>query len=94
MRNIDVEPIQQILTKIENRDNQQQAMLHNLELLRDELIEKGDSSLTELINNYPQADRQFLRNQFVQLKKEKNQNKPSKSSREIFQYLKEIVLID
>lgn len=62
LRNIDVEPIQQILTKIENRDNQQQAMLHNLELLRDELIEKGDSSLTELINNYPQADRQFLRN--------------------------------
>ena len=37
LRSIDAEPIREALEKIENKHNQQQAMLHKLEILRDEL---------------------------------------------------------
>ena len=92
LRNIDVEPIQEALDKLENKHNQQQVILHKLELLRDELIAKGDDALAGLLNSYPQADRQHLRNLIRSAQKEKEQNKPPKAYREIFQYLKELML--
>lgn len=92
LRNIDAEPIQEALDKLENKHNQQQAMLHKLELLRDELIAKGDDALADLFDSHPQADRQHLRNLIRSAQKEKEQNKPPKAYREIFQYLKELML--
>ena len=71
LRNIDVEPIQEALDKLENKHNQQQVILHKLELLRDELIDKGDDALTDLFNSYPQSDRQYLRNLILSAQKEK-----------------------
>lgn len=94
LRGMDVEPIQAALEKLENKHQQQQAMLHKLELLRDELVAKGDDVLTDFLTDYPQADRQHLRNLIRTASKEKEQNKPAKAYREIFQYLKEIVLED
>ena len=94
LRNTDVEPIQEALDKIENKHLQQQVVLHKLELLRDELIEQGDTALTRLLNDYPQADRQQLRNLIRSAKKEKEQNKPAKAYRELFQCLKEIFLTE
>lgn len=92
LRQIDVEAIQDALDKIENKHNQQQALLHKLEQLRDDLIEKGDDLLSEIINDYPMADRQHLRNLIRVAQKEKIQNKPPKAYREIFQYLKNLII--
>lgn len=94
LRSADVEPIQEALDKIENKHNQQQAMLHKLEHLRDDLVEQGDDILVRFFDDYPQADRQHLRNLVRAAKKEKELNKPPKAYREIFQYLKELVLED
>lgn len=94
LRNIDTDPIQETLDKIENKHAQQQAWLHKLERLRDELIEKGDDLLSELLNDYPQADRQYLRNLIRNAQKEKEQNKAPKAYREIFQYLKELMITE
>ena len=94
LRGMDVEPIQAALEKLENKHQKQQAMLHKLELLRDALVAKGDDALTDFLMDYPQADRQHLRNLIRTASKEKEQNKPAKAYREIFQYLKEIVLED
>ena len=80
--------------KIENKHNQQQAMLHKLEILRDELIAKGDAALTDLLNEHPSADRQHLRNLIRAAQKEKEQNKQSKAYREIYQILKTLILED
>ncbi|MFU2080793.1 ribosome biogenesis factor YjgA [Avibacterium endocarditidis] len=92
LRQIDAEPIQEALDKIENKHNHQQALLHKLELLRDELIAKGDEALSNVLNDYPDADRQHLRNLIRAAQKEKAQNKPPKAYREIFQYLKELAI--
>lgn len=94
LRSIDAEPIREALEKIENKHNQQQAMLHKLEILRDELVAKGDAALTDLLNEYPSADRQQLRNVIRAAQKEKEQNKPSKAYREIYQILKTLILED
>ena len=94
LRNTDVEPIQEALDKIENKHNQQQAMLHKLELLRDELVANGDAALENLLNEHPQADRQHLRNLIRLAQKEKEQNKAPKAYREIYQYLKMLILED
>ncbi|MFZ7344576.1 ribosome biogenesis factor YjgA [Avibacterium volantium] len=92
LRQVDAEPIQEALDKIENKHNHQQALLHKLELLRDELIAKGDEALSNVLNDYPDADRQHLRNLIRAAQKEKAQNKPPKAYREIFQYLKELAI--
>ena len=94
LRSIDAEPIREALEKIENKHNQQQAMLHKLEILRDELVTKGDAALTDLLNEHPSADRQQLRNVIRAAQKEKEQNKPSKAYREIYQILKTLILED
>ena len=92
LRAMDVEPIQEALDKIENKHQQQQAMLHKLELLRDQMIAQGDVAINDFVTDYPQADRQQLRNWIRAAKKEQEQNKPNKAYREIFQYLKQIVI--
>lgn len=94
LRSADVEPIQEALDKIENKHNQQQAMLHKLEHLRDDLVLQGDDILVRFFDDYPKADRQHLRNLVRAAKKEKELNKAPKAYREIFQYLKELVLED
>lgn len=90
LRQRDVEPIRQALDKLKNRHNQQVAMFHKLEQLRDRLIAEGDDAVPEVLRLWPQADRQQLRSLIRNAKKEQETNKPPKSARQIFQYLREL----
>ena len=90
LRARDEEPIRTALDKLKNRHNQQVALFHKLEVLRDRLIEQGDDVMSEVLNLYPQADRQQLRSMIRNAQKEKAANKPPKSARQIFQYLREL----
>ncbi|OQP31851.1 MULTISPECIES: ribosome biogenesis factor YjgA [Pantoea] len=90
LRARDVDPIRQALDKLKNRHNQQVALFHKLEALRDRLIDQGDEAMNEVITLYPHADRQQLRSMIRNAQKEKAGNKPPKSSRQIFQYLREL----
>lgn len=76
------------LEEIEAKKKQQNAHFHQLEKWRDRLVDEGDSALGELLNLYPQIDRQQMRQWIRNAKKEQSQDKPPKSAREIFQYLK------
>ncbi|MWN06450.1 ribosome biogenesis factor YjgA [Gilliamella sp. Pas-s95] len=88
LRSRDIEPISQALDKLKNRHNQQIALFHKLEKLRDDLITTGDAET--IMDLYPTADRQQLRTLARLAKKEQETNKPVKSARQIFQYLKEL----
>ena len=59
-----------------------------LEQLREQLLEQGDSAINQLIELYPSLERQKLRQLVRQAKKELSQEKPGKSYKELFQYLK------
>ena len=80
LRQRDVEPIRQALDKLKNRHNQQVVLFHKLENLRDRLIDQGDDAIAEVLNLWPDADRQQLRTLIRNAKKEKEGNKPPKSA--------------
>lgn len=90
MRNEDPEPIQAALDKVRNKHSQATAELHKLEQLRDRIVEDGDAAISEVVEAYPEADRQRLRQLARQANKEKKAGKPAKAFREIFQVLKEL----
>ncbi|PJE88203.1 ribosome biogenesis factor YjgA [Yersinia mollaretii] len=90
LRARDVEPIQTALDKLKNRHNQQISLFHKLETLRDRLVEEGDDAIPTVLDLYPEADRQQLRSLVRNAQKEKAANKPPKSFRQIFQYLREL----
>ncbi|MBE4592836.1 hypothetical protein BOO24_10700 [Vibrio navarrensis] len=90
MRQEDPEPIQAALDKLRNKHSQNTAVLHKLETLRDRVIAEGDSAIDEVVELYPAADRQRLRQLARTAAKEKQNNKPPKAFREIFQVLKQL----
>ncbi|MCG9598430.1 ribosome-associated protein [Vibrio sp. Isolate25] len=90
MRFEDPEPLQAALDKVRNKHSQATAALHKLEQLRDRIVEQGDEAIADVMELYPQADRQRLRQLARQAAKERKAGKPAKAFREIFQVLKEL----
>ena len=90
LRQRDVDPIRQALDKLKNRHNQQVVVFHKLEQLRDRMVDGSDEAIEEVMNLWPGADRQQLRSLVRNARKEKAGNKPPKSARQIFQYLREL----
>ena len=88
MRKIDIEPIREEYLRLTNHYRHDVKEFHQLENWRDRLLSEGDKALEELINAAPGADRQHLRQLMRQAAKETKLNKPPKSAREIFKYLK------
>jgi ribosome-associated protein len=90
MREIDPDPIIQALEARKTKALEQNRNLHKLEAWRDRLLSQGDAALNELLDEYPLADRQKLRQLMRQAQKESEQGKPPKSARNLFRYLREI----
>jgi len=60
---------------------------HQVEMWRDELLKGSDELMNELVNQHA-ADRQHLRQLVRNAIKERDADKPPKSARMLFQYLK------
>ena len=76
----------------ENRDRQRQenAAMHRLESLREQLLGDDEQPLSTLIAEHPDLDRQHLRSLIRQARAERAANKPPRAYRELFQLLKEM----
>ncbi|MCG8276653.1 ribosome biogenesis factor YjgA [Stenotrophomonas sp. NLF4-10] len=68
------------------------ALMHRIEHVRERLLAEGDAALAELLDEYPQADRQQLRTLVRNALAEKAKNKPPRAFREIYQVLRELML--
>lgn len=90
MRKMDVEPIRENLAKLRNQSVHSAREHHKIERWRDRLITEDDQALTALFSEYPDADRQQLRQLIRNAKKEIEADKPPKSSRQLFRYLREL----
>ena len=90
MRNVDPEPIQQYFQQRHLEARQQAQRHHELEIWRDRLIEEGDPAVGAFLELHAQADRQHLRQLIRQAKKEHAQNKPPRSSRALFRYIRDL----
>ena len=74
-----------------NISRQETASLHRVEAWRDRLIDEGDAALAELLNEYPAADRQHLRQLARNAKEEKLKNKAPHAFRDLFRELRELI---
>lgn len=87
MRDVDTEPIQEMLDELDGISNKANARFHALEKLRDRLLE-DEAVITTLKNEYPDLDVSALRTLRRNACKEQAEQKPPKAYRAIFQLLK------
>jgi ribosome-associated protein len=92
LHKIDVDPILERLARIKTQSAHVVREHHITERWRDRLINDGNDAITELMDDYPQADRQKLRHLVRNAQKEAELGAPPKSSRLIYQYLKELFI--
>jgi ribosome-associated protein len=94
LHKIDVEPILEKLARMKNKSAHAVREHHIVERWRDHLIAGGNETLTELLNEHPQADRQQLRQLLRNAQKEAEAAKPPKSSRLLYRYLKDLFKVE
>jgi ribosome-associated protein len=69
------------------------AIMHRMERWRERLLAEGDVALAELLDEHPEADRQELRTLVRNALAEKAKNKPPRAYREIYQVLRNLMLV-
>ncbi|QWP74633.1 ribosome-associated protein [Lysobacter sp. K5869] len=68
------------------------AAMHRVEQWRERLLEDGDTALAGLLDEYPHADRQRLRQLVRNTLEERKRNKPPHSFRELYRELRAAIL--
>ena len=93
LRNTDADAIKQALDVLNNSNKAGERKLQQLEQVRTELLEQGDGKVNQLVAEYPEFERQKLR-QLVRKIQKQQQKQPEQTPpayKELFQYLREIM---
>jgi ribosome-associated protein len=93
MRDVDFDEIQKKYEILSHKHDLNNANFKRLEKWRDCIIEQGDSVLNELLSEFPQLDRQHIRQLSRKARKEQESNKPPVAYRQIFKYLRDLAEI-
>lgn len=91
LRDVDAEHIREQVDTLNGQSKQAAANLHHIERWRDNLLSEGDNALAQLVSEHPHSDRQYLRQLIRNAKKETKENKPPKSARALFKYLRDLL---
>lgn len=86
----DTEILENYLQQANQAQQDENLRFHKLEKWRDRLVNEGDKVIGELLNEFPNADRQQLRTWIRQAQKESLQGKPPTASRKLFKYLRSL----
>jgi ribosome-associated protein len=90
MRTADISFIQETLERMDHQSQTYRQHFMQLEALRDRLISQGNPVIEELMEQYPSADRQQLRNLQRQAARELELKKTPTASKKIFAYLRQL----
>ena len=90
MRDIDAEPILQVLDEQGQQAELAKRRFQRLEEVREQLLAGDQGTLDELIRDYAGFDNQYARALIRQAQKEQAENKHPAASRKLFAYLREI----
>ena len=93
IRKEDLTAIQGVFDAIEQEKEQRDHAFHRLEKWRDRLVDEGDDAVNLFIADYPNADRQALRQLVRNARKEREQGKPPTSSRKLFKHLRDTLAL-
>ncbi|WP_355660831.1 ribosome biogenesis factor YjgA [Halomonas salifodinae] len=89
MRKEDTEAIQAAFDEFEQEKLRRDHAFHRLERWRDRLIEEGDEAVEAFLADFPDADRQALRQLIRNAQRERDANKPPASSRKLFKLIRD-----
>ena len=89
MRTVDSEPLRARLDEISQTSRQANEKFHRLETLRDRLLAGDVGVFDELVAEQPDLDLQHIRQLARNAVRERDKNKPPKSGRALFRYLRE-----
>lgn len=90
MRSADIEAIKEAMRQLEEGRKEDARRFHQLELWRDQLLEQGPKACEQVLQRFPAADGQHLRQLISRANKEQQLNKPPASARKLFRYLREL----
>lgn len=90
LRKIDVTEINHSLVKLNHQSQTFRQHFAKLEEWRNRFIIEGNDAIEDFIAQYPDADRQQLRNLQRQACREKALNKASTASEKLFKYIRQI----
>ncbi|MNM95421.1 hypothetical protein D3C81_1078640 [compost metagenome] len=88
-----LEAIRNALDANSETSRREVAIMHRMERWRERLLAEGDTALGELLDEHPEADRQALRTLVRNALAEKAKNKPPRAYREIYQVLRNLMLV-
>ncbi|APX93669.1 hypothetical protein BWR19_12385 [Halomonas sp. 1513] len=89
MRREDTAAIQAAFDEFEQEKLQRDHAFHRLEKWRERLIEQGDEAVEAFIAEFPDVDRQALRQLIRNAQRERAQDKPPTSSRKLFKLIRD-----
>ena len=90
LRDNDIDNIRKGMEEFDLRHKRSNVAALKLELIRDAMINKGDVAINSFIEQHPDADRQKIRQLVRQATKEAKLEKPAKSAKELFQYIRQL----
>lgn len=90
MRDIEAAPIELALNRLHEERRGTAAAHHELESIRDSLLAAGPPGVEQVLERFPHADRQQLRQLVLQCQREQQRNRPPAASRKLFRYLREL----
>lgn len=91
LRQIDTSRISDALENREEKNRRRTAFFHQAEQWRDRLIDEDESALAEILDTFPKADLQRLRQLARNARKEKEHEKPPRAARELFRTLHRMI---
>lgn len=90
LRNEDLEAIQRVIDEIDSGHQGGVAKFHALERWRDRLLEGDSETFGVFLSDYPNADRQHLRQLIQAVQREREREQPPAAYRKLFKYLREV----
>ncbi|WP_282040425.1 ribosome biogenesis factor YjgA [Halomonas alimentaria] len=90
MRREDLKAIRAVHDEIEQESMRRDHAFHRLEKWRDRLVDEGDAAVEAFVADYPDADRQALRQLIRNAQREREKGKPPASARKLFKLIRDI----
>ena len=90
MRKTDTEALSAAFDELQQGRQQRNQQFHRLEKLRDQLVAEGLPAMERVLEQFPDADRQHLRQLINAAVKERDANQPPAAARKLFRYLREL----
>lgn len=91
LRQLETDVLFEQLQQLQRPHQVEVAHQHLIERWRDRLIQEGPLALTAFIDQYPQADRQHLRQLIRNAEQQAQRNEPPKAARQLFKYIRTLL---